>query len=50
MFDIVFFNETHLNKWITDYDIAISGFDVPVRKDRNSHVGGIIEVYSCVLT
>jgi hypothetical protein len=41
-FDIVFFTETHLNNQITDDDIAISGFDVPFRKDRNSHGGGII--------
>jgi hypothetical protein len=40
-FDIVFFTETHLNNQITDDDIAISGFDVPFRKDRNSHGGGI---------
>jgi hypothetical protein len=39
---IVFFTETHLNNQITDDDIAISGFDVPFRKDRNSHGGGII--------
>jgi hypothetical protein len=38
----VFFTETHLNNQITDDDIAISGFDVPLRKDRNSHGGGII--------
>jgi hypothetical protein len=38
----VFFTETHLNNQITDDDIAISGFDVPFRKDRNSHGGGII--------
>ena len=41
-FDIVFFTETHLNNQITDDDIAISGFDVSFRKDRNSHGGGII--------
>ena len=39
---IVFFTETHLNNQIIDDDIAISGFDVPFRKDRNSHGGGII--------
>jgi hypothetical protein len=38
----VFFTETHLNNQITDEDIAISGFDVHNRKDRNSHGGGII--------
>jgi hypothetical protein len=38
----VFFTETHLNKQTTDDDIAMSGFDVPFRKDRNSHGGGII--------
>jgi hypothetical protein len=44
-FDIVFFTETHLNNQITDDDIAISGFDVPFRKDRNSHGGGINTVF-----
>ena len=34
--------ETHLSNRITDDDIAISGFDIPVRNDRNSHGGGII--------
>jgi hypothetical protein len=34
-FDIVFFTETHLNNQITDDDIAISGFDVPFRKDKH---------------
>jgi hypothetical protein len=29
------------NRWPID-DIAISGFDIPFRKDRNSHGGGII--------
>ena len=41
-FNIVCFTETHLNNQITDDDVAISGFDIPVRKDRNSHGGGII--------
>ena len=41
-FDIVLLTETHLNNQITDDDIAISGFDIPVRKDRNSYGGGII--------
>ena len=39
---MVFFTETHLNNQITDEDISISGFDVPYRKNRNSHGGGII--------
>ncbi|CAC5374571.1 unnamed protein product [Mytilus coruscus] len=34
--------ETHLDSNITDDDISIMGFQVPVRKDRNSHGGGII--------
>jgi transcriptional regulator with PAS, ATPase and Fis domain len=41
-YNIVFATETHLNNQITDDDIAISGFDIPFRKDRNSHGGGII--------
>ncbi|CAC5379465.1 unnamed protein product [Mytilus coruscus] len=40
--DVVFFTETHLDSNITDDDISIMGFQVPVRKDRNSHGGGII--------
>jgi hypothetical protein len=36
------FTEMQLNNKITDDDIAISGFDMPVWKDRNSHGGGII--------
>ncbi|CAG2217111.1 unnamed protein product [Mytilus edulis] len=41
-YDVVFFTETHLDSNITDYDISIMGFETPVRKDRNSHGGGII--------
>ncbi|CAC5363658.1 unnamed protein product [Mytilus coruscus] len=41
-YDVVFFTETHLDSNITDDDISIMGFQVPVRKDRNSHGGGII--------
>ncbi|CAG2241732.1 unnamed protein product [Mytilus edulis] len=41
-YDVVFFTETHLDSNITDYDISIMGFEAPVRKDRNSHGGGII--------
>jgi hypothetical protein len=36
---VFFFTETHLNNKITDDDIAISGFDIPFRKDGNSHGG-----------
>ncbi|CAC5400696.1 unnamed protein product [Mytilus coruscus] len=39
-YDVVFFTETHLDSNITDDDISIMGFQVPVRKDRNSHGGG----------
>jgi hypothetical protein len=38
----VFLTETHLNNQITDDDIAISGFDMPFRKNINLHGGGII--------
>ncbi|CAG2228265.1 NEIL3 [Mytilus edulis] len=40
-----FFKETHLDSNITDSDLYISGFETPVRKDRNSHGGGIIMYY-----
>ena len=36
------FTDMQLNNKITDDDIAISGFDMPVWKVRNSHGGGII--------
>ncbi|VDI25694.1 Hypothetical predicted protein [Mytilus galloprovincialis] len=35
-------HKTHLDSNIADYDISIMGFETPVRKDRNSHGGGII--------
>ena len=37
--------KTHLDSNITDSDLYISGFETPVRKDRNSHGGGIIMYY-----
>ncbi|CAG2218210.1 unnamed protein product [Mytilus edulis] len=44
-YDVVFLTETHLDSNITDSDLYISGFEIPVRKDRNSHGGGIIMYY-----
>ncbi|CAC5426020.1 unnamed protein product [Mytilus coruscus] len=41
-YDVVFFTETHLDSNITDYDISIMRFAIPVQKDRNSHGGDII--------
>jgi exonuclease III len=43
--DIVFFTETHLDKLVLDKNIHFSGYDSPVRKDRNSDGGGIIMYY-----
>lgn len=44
-FDVVFFTETHLDENILDTDIRLSGFEVPIRKNRNAHGGGIIMYY-----
>jgi hypothetical protein len=44
-FDTLCFTEIHLNINITDSDISLFGFEIPVRKDRNSHGGGIIMYY-----
>ena len=44
-YDIVFFTETHLDKLVLDKNIHFSGYDIPVRKDRNSDGGGIIKYY-----
>jgi hypothetical protein len=41
-FDIIFFKETHLDNSIKDADISLPGFEVPIRRDRNSSGGGII--------
>jgi hypothetical protein len=40
-YDIVFFTETHLDKLVLDKNIHFSGYDIPVRKDRNFDGGGI---------
>ncbi|CAC5367929.1 unnamed protein product [Mytilus coruscus] len=37
--------ETHLDSSITDSDVYISGFEIPIRKDRHSHGDGIIMYY-----
>ena len=44
-FDIVFFTETHLDNSISDADISLPGFEVPIRRDRNCSGGGIIFYY-----
>ena len=44
-YDIVFFTETHHDKLVLDKHIHFSGYDIPVRKDRNSDGGGIIMYY-----
>ena len=45
-FDIIFFlPEAHLDNSISDADIRLSGFEVPIRRDRNCSGGGIILYY-----
>ena len=34
-FDIIFFTEAHLDNSISDADIRLPGFEVPIRRDRN---------------
>lgn len=41
-FDIVFFTETHLDGNILDSDLILSGYEVPIRRNRNANGGGII--------
>ena len=41
-FDIILFTETHLDNSISDADISLSGFEVPIRRDRNCSGGGTI--------
>ena len=44
-FDTLCFTEIHLNINSTDSGIYFFGFEIPVRKGRNSHGGGIIMYY-----
>ena len=44
-FDTLCFTEIHLNINSTDSGIYFYGFEIPVRKGRNSHGGGIIMYY-----
>jgi hypothetical protein len=34
-FNIIFFREAHLDNSISDADISLPGFEVPIRRDRN---------------
>jgi hypothetical protein len=43
-YDIAFFTETHLDKLVLDKNIHFSGYDIPVRKDRNSDGGGMARI------
>ena len=38
---LYFFTETHLDNSISDADISLPGFEVPIRRDRNCSGGGI---------
>ena len=40
--DIACFTETHLDASINTDDILIEGFDIPFRKDRTNHGGGVL--------
>jgi hypothetical protein len=42
---LYFFTETHLDNSISDADISLPGFEVPIRRDRNCSGGGIIFYY-----
>jgi hypothetical protein len=39
---IVFFTETHLDGYSDSENILLSGFEKPIRKNRNSAGGGVI--------
>jgi hypothetical protein len=34
--DIIFFTETHLDNSISDADISLPSFEVPIRRDRQN--------------
>ena len=40
-FDIIARSETHLDNSITDDDISLPGFHIPIRNDRNRFGGGV---------
>jgi hypothetical protein len=42
---LYFFTEAHLDNSISDADISLAGFEVPIRRDRNCSGGGIIFYY-----
>ena len=41
-FDIIFFTEAHLDNSISDSEISLPGFEVPIKRDRNCSGGGIM--------
>ena len=42
---LYFFTETHLDNSISDADISLPGFEIPIRRDRNCSGGGGIIFY-----
>ena len=42
---ILYFLQTHFDKLVLDKYIHFSGYNIPVRKDRNSDGGGIAMYY-----
>ena len=42
---LYFFTETHLDNSISDADISLQGFEVPIMRDGNCSGGGIIVYY-----
>ena len=46
---LYFFTEAHLDNSISDSDIRLQGFEVPIRRDRNCSGGGIILYYKSVI-
>ena len=48
-FDILFFCESHLDANISSSLIMSSKYDIPYRKDRTNHGGGLLMYLSCEL-
>ena len=40
--DIIALSETHLDNSITDDDISLTGFHIPIRKDKNRFGEGVV--------
>ena len=39
--DIIALSETHLDNSITDDDVSLTGFHIPIRKDKNRFGEGV---------